>query len=740
MRTLDRYILRSFLYSYLLCFLVMMGLRIVSDLFVNMDEFSELPIRGPQLVLYVVQYYAFNSLIYFQEMSGVILVAAAAFSLARMNHTNELVAVLASGVSLHRVVLPVALAAVLLASVGVVNREQLIPRVKDRLVRDRDDAPGESDYPVHLVVDDERNVWYSRTFRDRRDEQWMVAPLIICRDRQLRQTAKVAGLRATWRDGWWRVTDATVALLTRGGRRGGVSSSFIWTPRSPQVLAAGGKGTIGPADRIRIDYESLDRTADPQNPWLNRPRFEILAPPAIDAPPQTPPRVLATIAAVQAWYGPAAGGRGESGYHLLGPAELRDTDVRDYRPLAKALARWAREPDGSIEQRLWSLLPAAARADIEAIAAEPDAARNPARRQRIFGALAALVDGPLLARPADAGDGRFDLPPVDRTAVASGEASSAEQVRRINRLVLDGLAGPWLVGTQGILRMPTSLTPDDIRLRRDSAWMEYMSSREIGRLLREGQIPDVRAAQLIRHSRVAAPVVEVIMLLLCVPFIVSRDRHIKTSALLAVAVVGGFHVFVFGSRYLGAEMLGALSAGLTAYGAPAPAPVWGPILAAMLPIVAFAPVAILLLMSMESMEPSESNRTLGQILTTAQGRLDRRTFWLTGVPPAGGLFAAALLIDALWIRRPGLITWAAVAAVAWPSLAMLIKRCHDRGRPGTFLLVLAAPAIAWLWMAVAGHTLLVWALSVPVIGWVAVDLLVLPGTAGPNTYGPERTA
>jgi len=489
MRTLDRYILRSFLYSYLLCFLVMMGLRIVSDLFVNMDEFSELPIRGPQLVLYVVQYYAFNSLIYFQEMSGVILVAAAAFSLARMNHTNELVAVLASGVSLHRVVLPVALAAVLLASVGVVNREQLIPRVKDRLVRDRDDAPGESDYPVHLVVDDERNVWYSRTFRDRRDEQWMVAPLIICRDRQLRQTAKVAGLRATWRDGWWRVTDATVALLTRGGRRGGVSSSFIWTPRSPQVLAAGGKGTIGPADRIRIDYESLDRTADPQNPWLNRPRFEILAPPAIDAPPQTPPRVLATIAAVQAWYGPAAGGRGESGYHLLGPAELRDTDVRDYRPLAKALARWAREPDGSIEQRLWSLLPAAARADIEAIAAEPDAARNPARRQRIFGALAALVDGPLLARPADAGDGRFDLPPVDRTAVASGEASSAEQVRRINRLVLDGLAGPWLVGTQGILRMPTSLTPDDIRLRRDSAWMEYMSSREIGRLLREGQIP-----------------------------------------------------------------------------------------------------------------------------------------------------------------------------------------------------------------------------------------------------------
>jgi len=31
MRTLDRYIIRSFLHSYLLCFLVMMGLRVVAD-------------------------------------------------------------------------------------------------------------------------------------------------------------------------------------------------------------------------------------------------------------------------------------------------------------------------------------------------------------------------------------------------------------------------------------------------------------------------------------------------------------------------------------------------------------------------------------------------------------------------------------------------------------------------------------------------------------------------------------
>ncbi len=719
MRTLDRYILRSFLYSYLLCFLVMMGLRIVSDLFVNMDEFAELGMSRPALVAYVAQYYAFNSFVYYQELGGIILVAAAAFSLARMNHTNELVAVLASGMSLHRVVLPVALVAGGLALAGTANREVLIPSVKDHLVRDRDEAPGHGVYPVHLIVDADRNVWHGSVFHDGGDEQAIQRPLIICRGRRLRQTAKVAGVRASWRDGWWEVSDATVALLTRGGRRGGVSSSFIWTPRSPKVLAEGAKGTIGPVDRIRIDYESLDTRTDPHNPWLNRPRFDILAPRTIGAAPEGRPRVLATIVAAQAWYGPAAAGGSEAGYHLLGEARLRAGDVRDYRTLVKQIAGWADAADDSIERHLWSRLADDARADLRAIAGDGRLAADEARRRRIVRALAQVVDGPLLPRPTDAGDKRFDWPPVDRAAVAAAETASAAQTRRINRLVLDGLAEEGLVAMQGSLRMATNLTPQDIMLRRTSEWMEYMSSREIDGLLRSGRVPDPAAAQLIRHTRLAAPIVEVLMLLLCVPFIVSRDRHIKTSALMAVAVVGGFHVFVFGSRYLGTEIMAMLSSGLTAYGAPAPAPVWGPILAAMLPILVFTPVAVVALSSMESMEPHEANRTLGQILTTSQGRLDRRTFWLTGVPPLGAVFAAALLIDAVWLRRPGLITWTAVALVAWPMVAMLIKRCHDRGRPGTFLLALGVPVIGW--------------------AWVGIDLLALEGTRGTNTYGPPRS-
>ena len=40
-KTLDRYVLRSFLISALLCFVTLMSLRVVADLFVNMDEFTK---------------------------------------------------------------------------------------------------------------------------------------------------------------------------------------------------------------------------------------------------------------------------------------------------------------------------------------------------------------------------------------------------------------------------------------------------------------------------------------------------------------------------------------------------------------------------------------------------------------------------------------------------------------------------------------------------------------------------
>jgi len=155
MKILDRYIARNFLTGYAIAFCVLMGLRILIDLFVNLDEFAEHRAGlGTLAVLqHILRYYAFNMTLYFRDFAGMITVVAAAFSLARMIHANELVAIMSSGVSLKRVVGPILALALVFAGFLVINQELIIPRISHELVRNQDDIPGEEQYAVMFLSD-----------------------------------------------------------------------------------------------------------------------------------------------------------------------------------------------------------------------------------------------------------------------------------------------------------------------------------------------------------------------------------------------------------------------------------------------------------------------------------------------------------------------------------------------------------------------------------------------------------
>jgi lipopolysaccharide export LptBFGC system permease protein LptF len=70
-----------------------------------------------------------------------------------MVRSNELVAVMASGVSLKRVIGPIVFLAVLLTGALVVDQELVIPRLADKLVRSHDDIPGQESYDVRFITD-----------------------------------------------------------------------------------------------------------------------------------------------------------------------------------------------------------------------------------------------------------------------------------------------------------------------------------------------------------------------------------------------------------------------------------------------------------------------------------------------------------------------------------------------------------------------------------------------------------
>jgi uncharacterized membrane protein YhaH (DUF805 family) len=82
------------------------------------------------------------------------------------------------------------------------------------------------------------------------------------------------------------------------------------------------------------------------------------------------------------------------------------------------------------------------------------------------------------------------------------------------------------------------------------------------------------------------------------------------------------------------------------------------------------------------------------------GRISRRTWWMWGVAvPLGlGLYLTVLL------RVTGLSAHGTEVAVnlllLWPTLAVSVKRWHDRDKSGWWVLAALIPVVGWIWVLI----------------------------------------
>jgi uncharacterized membrane protein YhaH (DUF805 family) len=116
-----------------------------------------------------------------------------------------------------------------------------------------------------------------------------------------------------------------------------------------------------------------------------------------------------------------------------------------------------------------------------------------------------------------------------------------------------------------------------------------------------------------------------------------------------------------------------------------------------------------------------------------EGRTRRLHFWLAliilwivesiviSVTLGGSMSAAALSGNPGAVRGvfagTGLIGGLICAALLWPSLAIQVKRWHDRDKTGWWVLINLIPFIGFL--------------------WTLIECGFLDGTPGPNKYGPS---
>lgn len=252
MKTLDRYIIKQFVQNYVILCVVLGGLYVLVDLIVDLDEFLKAGrVHGQDMGGVIIgtawvmaDYYGPVLLLIFSAMSGLLVVAAMGFTIAQLQRTREITAILASGISLYRVAAPVLIAGFMINLIVLPVQEYAIPPLAEKLVRSKSQVgqPTMTDKPVHYARDQAGALISAASFSAKTGD--MTAVRIIERDDTGRQTRLIRAERASWSSdkGAWQLEGGqafkTVTSDSVPDALGGESVMAFETELSPKVLIA----------------------------------------------------------------------------------------------------------------------------------------------------------------------------------------------------------------------------------------------------------------------------------------------------------------------------------------------------------------------------------------------------------------------------------------------------------------------------------------------------------------------
>jgi len=226
MNTLDRYIARQYLFNVLALLIVLFSFVVAVDVSLNIDKYIEAArklepgaggLRVSTLVVGgVLDIWWPKLLQLFNYLIGLVLVAAMGFTFTQLVRHRELVAVLAGGVSLHRVARPILIVAACVMGLRMINSEVILsnPSIAPLLTREPSDFGRRrwAEFPVRLIPDAQGRVFLAEKFDPGAGTMENVT---ICErdDHGHAQRAIIAG-HAAWDGSAWVLTAARVQPLT----------------------------------------------------------------------------------------------------------------------------------------------------------------------------------------------------------------------------------------------------------------------------------------------------------------------------------------------------------------------------------------------------------------------------------------------------------------------------------------------------------------------------------------------
>lgn len=237
MRILDRYIARQFVVNLATLLVLLMSLTVAIDVLLNLNRFVRV---GAELAgesgsvrhvvnttLWVIDLWGPRLLQLFNAIAGLTMVIAMGFTCSQLVKRRELVAALASGVSLQRLAAPFLVVALGVTALQALNQELVMPKVAHLLTRGSTDALRRELRPFEtpVVKDGSGRLWYARVFDA--DTETLEGVFVWERDERGRVARRIQADRASWDGGGWAFEN---------GRAGADAVDRLTTSLNPRVL------------------------------------------------------------------------------------------------------------------------------------------------------------------------------------------------------------------------------------------------------------------------------------------------------------------------------------------------------------------------------------------------------------------------------------------------------------------------------------------------------------------------
>jgi lipopolysaccharide export system permease protein len=212
MRLHDRYILGLFLKALFFCIVSLVVIFFLVDLFEKIDDFIDHSAR----VRDVARFYGYKLPEMARLTLPVAVMLASILTLGILGRQNEIVAFLASGVSMLRLTAPVLVVATGIVGVHALLSELVVPRTNGRMLRvlhtdiEKHDAADASVRHSFVYRGEGDVLYYARTFNTRTQT---LREVTVDRYARGRIVAHIHASTGVWRDGTWEFENGSYRVF-----------------------------------------------------------------------------------------------------------------------------------------------------------------------------------------------------------------------------------------------------------------------------------------------------------------------------------------------------------------------------------------------------------------------------------------------------------------------------------------------------------------------------------------------